>query len=285
MADPPSPAGTWAGNIGILGGMKYALSLALVALAGAAAAEQTAWIADGRTGCKVQNAHPVPNEAVQWTGGCANGYVEGRGALQWYLNGKPNGRTEGEWRAGRLNGRALTLHEDGRRHEGEYKDGQADGRGIITFANGMRLDGLYRNGKANGRGVLTAQNGIRLEGDFVDDAIVRGIQTWPNGNRYAGAFKDYLPDGKGVMTQANGTRYEGDFKAGTWDGQALVNYAVGDVYQGAWRGLYPNGRGTLRGRSGAVSTGTWVEGCLSQANSDNGKWATAGKSAAECGFN
>jgi hypothetical protein len=264
--------------------MRHIIFLSLALVANSAWAQQPGWIVDTRSGCRVQNPHPVPNESIQWSGGCQGGLAEGRGSLQWFANGKPGSRTEGEWHAGVLNGRALTLSPDGSRYEGEYRDGVPNGRGVTTFANGNRLDATYRDGRANGRGIATLVNGSKFDGDFVDDAIVRGIQTWPNGNRYEGEFKNFVPDGKGRMTQTNGTSYEGEFKAGNWEGQAVVRYAVGDVYQGEWRGLFPNGRGTLHRKSGNSFTGRWIEGCLSQANSDNGLWATAGKSAAECGF-
>ncbi len=268
---------------------KVALMAALaIGLAASFAAAQSppsgSWIADPRSGCRVHNPRPVPNESIQWTGGCQGGLAQGRGALQWFLQGQPTSRTEGEWQRGVLNGRALTLNPDGSRHEGEYRNGLANGRGVTTFPNGNRLDVSYVDGKANGRGVLTLGDGSgKLDADFVDDQGVSGVWEWKNGNRYQGTLKNLLPDGKGKMSQKNGTTYEGDFKAGNWEGQAVVHYAVGDVYEGAWKGLYPNGRGTLHRKSGTFS-GIWTDGCLSNANSDNGLWATSGKSAAECGF-
>lgn len=263
--------------------MRYVLLFLALSL-GSASAQQPGWIADGKSGCKVQNPSPVPNEAIQWSGGCLGGLAEGRGVLQWFLNGKPTDRSEGEWHGGKLSGRALTLNADGSRYEGEYRDGLQEGRGVTTLANGAHLDAVFHGGKANGRGVFVHPNGTRMDGDFVEDDLVRGIETWPNGNRYEGAFRNFVPEGKGRVTQTNGTSYEGEFKAGIWDGPGVVHYGVGDVYEGAGRGFLPNGRGTLHSRTGNSFTGLWVEGCLSQANSDNGRWATASKSAAECGF-
>ena len=241
------------------------------------------WIADPKTGCRVQNVKPEPGESVRWNGGRQNGLAQGRGTLDWFKNGQPNGRTEGEWKAGILNGRALTTWPDGRRYEGEVRNGDLNGRGIMTFPNGIRVDATFRDGKMNGRGRLTGAPGGTLDADFVDDIAVRGVWSYANGNKYEGELKDFKPNGKGKMSQKNGTSYEGDFKDGNWEGHAVVHYAVGDVYEGEWKGLYPNGRGTLHRKTGSFS-GIWVEGCLSNANSDNGLWATAGKSGAECGF-
>ncbi len=263
------------------------VGLAIAGLAASASAQQPpkgVWIADPRSGCRAQDPMPLPKESIQWSGACRNGLAQGRGTLQWYLEGQPTERTEGEWQAGMLTGRALTVYPDGHRHEGEYRNGMPNGRGVTTFPNGNRLDVTYVDGKASGRGILTLGDGSgKLDADFVDDQAVRGVWAWKNGNRYEGDLKNFQPDGKGKLSQKNGTSYEGDFKAGNWDGHAVVHYAVGDVYEGEWKGLYPNGRGTLHRKTGTFS-GIWVEGCLSNANSDNGLWATAGKSGAECGF-
>jgi hypothetical protein len=37
--------------------------------------------------------------------------------------------------------------------------------------------------------------------------------------------------------------------------------------------------------NGQIYRGFWVDGCLTQANADNGMWAAAGRSPASCGFN
>ena len=55
------------------------------------------WIADSTTGCQVWNGNPSPGDSISWSGSCTNGKATGKGVLQWYLNGNPQGRYEGDY--------------------------------------------------------------------------------------------------------------------------------------------------------------------------------------------
>lgn len=109
------------------------------------------WIADAN-GCRVMNPIPVAGESVSWSGTCKNGWAYGAGVLYWFRDGKPNGTTEGNFRAGKLNGRGRTTYPDGYWFEGEYVDGLPNGDGVIfdpeqgeeyfgRFANGCAFSG------------------------------------------------------------------------------------------------------------------------------------------------
>lgn len=141
-------------------------SLALIALSVAGAivfvsspvgAQQTngEWIEDRVTGCKVWNSNPEPNERISWSGACVGGVAQGLGVVQWFKDGKPNGQTEGDYRAGKIEGRGVSVSANGNRYEGDWRDGKRHGRGILTGANGDRYDGEWRDGKPNGFGTLT----------------------------------------------------------------------------------------------------------------------------------
>ena len=39
-----------------------------------------AWLSDSSVGCQVWNPHQQLDETVQWSGACANGFAQGRGA-------------------------------------------------------------------------------------------------------------------------------------------------------------------------------------------------------------
>lgn len=112
---------------------KSAIGLCALALlvtlsyAGAAIAQDEAqappgWIADPKTGCKVWDPSPEPNETIHWSGRCANGLAQGQGTLQFYENGHP-----------------------GDRYVGEYQGGKRNGHGVVTFGNGTRVEGDWRN--------------------------------------------------------------------------------------------------------------------------------------------
>ena len=81
-----------------------------------------AWIADAKTGCKVWNPAPEPNEAVRWTGPCKEGYAEGSGTLLWTENGKPGDKFIGAYRHGKRNGHGVLTDADGNRVEGDWLD-------------------------------------------------------------------------------------------------------------------------------------------------------------------
>lgn len=104
------------------------------------------WIADPRTGCKVWNAGPLPGESVSWSGGCVAGLATGTGTLQWFKDGKPAGRYDGQYRAGKQNGRGTFLFVSGNRYEGEWRDGKPDGEGTKTNADGRVFSGTWANG-------------------------------------------------------------------------------------------------------------------------------------------
>ena len=80
------------------------------------------FLADPKTGCKVWDPAPEPKEAVHWSGPCKNGLAEGRGTLQWTLNGKPSDSYEGEYRAGKRNGHGVVTYRSGEKIEGEWRD-------------------------------------------------------------------------------------------------------------------------------------------------------------------
>lgn len=57
---------------------------------------QGAWIADTATRCRVWNPTPEGEEAIRWEGACPGGTAQGLGVLQWFRDGQPTDRYEGE---------------------------------------------------------------------------------------------------------------------------------------------------------------------------------------------
>lgn len=168
------------------------IALFLFPLSVAAQAPQPGWIADTKTGCRVWNPSPQPNETISWSGRCPNGAAQGRGVTQWFVAGKPSERHEGEFLDGTLNGRGLSTLSDGSRYEGEFRHSTKNGRGFYSWPSGNRYDGEWRDDKRNGRGVLTLASGARYEGEWRDDR----------------------PNGSGTYNQANGETYSGTWTNG-----------------------------------------------------------------------
>jgi len=224
----------------------------------AAQTAQPGWIADARTGCRFWKAVPELDESISWNGACPNGIAQGRGIVQWFKDGKPDGRLEAE-----------------------FRDGKEIGRGAFTPANGGRYDGAWRDGKMNGRGVYTWANGNRYEVEFRDDKQNgRGVFTSANGDSYDGEWRDGKMNGRGIMTYATGYRYEGEVRDGKQNGRGVLTSANGDHYDGEWRDGKVNGTGTFRNSDRQVFAGIWSNGCLKQGN----RTARLGVTKDECGF-
>ncbi|MFI5002702.1 MAG: hypothetical protein ACHQK9_22680 [Reyranellales bacterium] len=104
------------------------------------------WIADGTTGCRVWDAHPEPGETISWTGACQDNLAQGRGVLQWFLNGKSAARYEGEYRDGKLNGQGVYTWVGGSRYEGDFLGDLPNGSGTLRQVNGAIYSGAWTNG-------------------------------------------------------------------------------------------------------------------------------------------
>jgi hypothetical protein len=79
--------------------------------------------------------------------GCSKWFMaQGLGVEQWFKNGQPSNRIEGDFHDGKL----------------------SRGRGVVIFPNGDRYEGqLSDDGKSmKGHGVMTCSNGERLEAEF-----------------------------------------------------------------------------------------------------------------------
>ncbi len=99
-----------------------ALGTALALAAPARAQAPPGWIADSKTGCKVWDPAPEPDEAITWSGPCKNGYADGEGTLQWTENGKPTDRYVGEYHNGKRNGAGTVTYRNGQTVSGEWHD-------------------------------------------------------------------------------------------------------------------------------------------------------------------
>lgn len=151
------------------------IALALAGLASApvlAAEAQAGWIADAK-GCKIANPSPKPKETVKWSGACKDGYAEGKGVLEYAIDGKPGSRYEGQLKRGRFDGRGVLKTADGAVYDGDWADGVQDGYGEYIAADKTTFKGGWTAGKPDGPGVLTTPDG----------KVVKGV--WAKGNYLA----------------------------------------------------------------------------------------------------
>jgi hypothetical protein len=105
----------------------------------------TGWVADLKTGCKIWDDAPDPEESMTWSGECADGMAEGKGTLQFFIGDKPAASYEGDMRGGRADGHGINIEPDGARYEGQWRNNAADGFGTYT-RDGKRFEGTWSKG-------------------------------------------------------------------------------------------------------------------------------------------
>lgn len=139
------------------------------------------WITDINSGCLIWNGDPVQGQSIRWDGACLDRKATGKGTAQWYLNGKPDGRYEGEYKEGKRNGKGRMVSVDGSHYEGEWKDNHPNGNGSFTWADGSHYEGELLDLKLNGFGTLTIPRNVyseekypsNLGGQWIQDKFVQ----------------------------------------------------------------------------------------------------------------
>jgi hypothetical protein len=123
------------------------------------------WIAD-QNGCKTYAGNVPAGITATWTGGCKNGYVNGRGILRAYHDGSPFQTYSGEMKEGHKHGKgvlvpATSLHD---RYEGEFVNDKFQGLGVMRAEYGSRFFyGKYQSQVTPGYGYSL------IEGEWADD--------------------------------------------------------------------------------------------------------------------
>lgn len=143
------------------------LALTSISAPALAADDDTTWIADKR-GCKVANPFPREGETITWSGECKNGFATGQGVLQWFFNGKPDDRYEGNLDQGWAEGRGVLNKGDGGKYDGEWKHSMQEGAGRYDAPDGSVYDGQWKNGKPNGPGQYRTPEGRMFMGQWKD---------------------------------------------------------------------------------------------------------------------
>ena len=145
-------------------------ALLFYAVPGQAQNSDIATIAD-KNGCKVYNPMPQQKESISWSGECRNGFADGAGVLDWFIDGQLEERYEGELKMGWADGEGTYVSRRGSRYTGEWKDSMQHGKGTIQNADGSVYQGEWRQGKPHGFGVYRAPSGETVEGEWVDGEL------------------------------------------------------------------------------------------------------------------
>jgi len=143
----------------------YLLACGITSLA--APDDDVSWIADKR-GCKVANTFPRRGETITWSGACKNGFADGTGVLQWYLDGKEDDRYEGTLEQGWAQGKGVLSRADGGKYDGDWQHSVQQGSGRYEAPDGSWYEGEWKNGKPNGHGQYRRPDGKIFIGVWVD---------------------------------------------------------------------------------------------------------------------
>ena len=252
------------------------------------------------TGCYVYRPPLSYGNRVTWTGDCVSGYAQGEGTAKWYNGKQYTSRYQGNFIAGKLQGKGRIYWEiitncDFDYYEGELKDSEHLGDGMLQFTDGSRYQGQfvakekiangkftwgrysgpYRgdnytgtfvNGKPNGKGVYTwgkygSWAGDVYKGEYKDgQRHGYGTYTEEDGSYYEGQWQDNTKSGQGKELYSNGLRYEGEFRNNYANGQGNLYWIEGDQYQGQVKQALPHGQGKIFYKNGDIFEGTFVEG-------------------------
>ena len=146
-------------------------STVVLALCGSLACAEDGYIVD-KNGCKIANPSPKPKESVTWSGGCKDGYADGRGVMQWYDDSKPGSLYEGKLVRGALSGQGKLTLPDGTTYEGGWLDGKQSGTGVLTASDGGTYSGEWKHGEPDGPGVMRNGNGETVTGIWKEGVYI-----------------------------------------------------------------------------------------------------------------
>lgn len=228
------------------------------------AAESTApaaWL--GKPDCRVAPVLPAPADgALAWSGACKDGYAEGKGILEWRVEGKGKRRLEATLVRGEVSGEGTLAYETGK-YIGSFRQAMPHGAGYFEYAgDGGRFEGGVVNGLREGAGVHIARDGSTYQGQWKAgkrDGI--GKAAFTLGGAYEGAWRDDKFEGRGKIVYAgSGRTWEGEFQRGRAVGAQAA--PVGEPERFALKSEFPSVGSNIRPTSAvgfAPPEASWSE--------------------------
>ena len=111
------------------------------------------WISDVDTRCQVwsrTSSTEGKSISIKWSGLCENNKANGKGILQWYVNGKLISRYEGDLLDGYINGKGVSIWTNGLKYDGEWKNNVQSGYGERTVTKNGKLTETFKGEFENG---------------------------------------------------------------------------------------------------------------------------------------
>jgi len=193
------------------------LVLAASACGAAPVLAQEAPASIGAPDCRLAPITPAPAQAPSWSGGCKNGFADGKGTLEWRDAAGKRYRLDAVFAAGQVTGEATLHSPDGTRYLGTLTNGIPDGHGYFEDPDGTQYEGDVRMGERTGTAEMLYANGNDYKGEFKNgrrDGF--GVMVWGLGGRFEGVWKNGRPYGPGKIVYAGGPGRE----AAVLEGQA-----------------------------------------------------------------
>jgi hypothetical protein len=163
------------------------------------------WIKASNTNCLIWNFCPRESETVTWSGAVVDGKAQGTGVLQWFTNGTPTTRYEGEMKSGFEDGHGIEFYFSLYSTEGIFKKGRLISKTITHRNSGNVYTGEHTDSVPNGQGEELMRGGVRYIGEFKMHRFDgTGVMIWPDGSRLNGNWKDSQLAGIGTFTGTNG---------------------------------------------------------------------------------
>lgn len=125
------------------------------------------WIFDPKSGCRLWNPNPEPNESIIYKGGCVDRKANGTGTEKWFVNGKLYSTYVGKYKNGKHHGKGKLTWTDGAVYTGDIKEGLFHGKGTFIW-NGSKYYGDWKDDKKHGTGKYTFEDGSIWEGEWVN---------------------------------------------------------------------------------------------------------------------
>ena len=170
------------------------------------------WVEVSNTNCMVWNSFPKTNETVTWSGDIRDKKAFGNGTLQWFVDGKPTSKYEGEMRDGQQHGKGKGSCY-GTVWTGEWAEGHCVSNCVKKlFDSSSNYQGDHTNGIPHGVGVL----------------------IYSNGNSYKGQFEFGKKNGFGEEDLVGGGKYIGEYKNDLFHGEGTCYYKTGNIVSGTW---------------------------------------------------
>ena len=129
----------------------FAVTVVGVNAAAWAQQPQGGWIADPKTGCRVWNNYPRPDDRITYEGHCVGGFADGQGVTNWFSKGKNYEKDIGEFKKGKMDGHIKMTDESGT-FDGQFRDQKPNGFGTFKandgeVFSGQWIEGCFNDGK------------------------------------------------------------------------------------------------------------------------------------------